>query len=77
MNFRRLYETSGMSQKVFAEYFGIPLRTIENWATGKRKCPEYLLELMRYKLEHEGLIPIRPAPIKRAKTVLVLDGRDT
>lgn len=54
MTFKELRISSGMTQQVFAEYFGIPKRTVENWEMGIRKCPEYLLELMRYKLQKEG-----------------------
>lgn len=56
MIFKDLRKLSGMTQKQFSEFFGIPLRTIENWEGGKRGCPEYLLELLKYKLETEGLI---------------------
>jgi DNA-binding transcriptional regulator YiaG len=45
-----------MTQKEFAEYFGIPKRTIENWDEGIRECPEYLFKLMEYKLTKEGII---------------------
>ena len=45
-----------MTQKVFAEYFGIPKRTVENWEGDQRKCPEYLLSLMAYKLRNENII---------------------
>lgn len=53
---KELRIATGMTQKVFSEYFGIPKRTIENWEGGQRECPPYLLELMKYKLEKEGLI---------------------
>lgn len=56
MTFKELREQSGMSRKQFCEYFDIPYRTIQDWELGNRKCPEYLLELMRYKLTKEGLI---------------------
>ena len=45
-----------MTQKVFAEYFGIPKRTVENWEGCQNKCPEYLLSLMAYKLRNENII---------------------
>ena len=45
-----------MTQKAFSEYFGIPKRTIENWERGENKCPQYLLDLMLYKLTKEGII---------------------
>lgn len=56
MTFKELREQSGMNMKRFAEYFGIPYRTVQNWEAGVNKCPEYLLDLMEYKLKHEGLI---------------------
>lgn len=56
MNIKQLRDASGMTQKAFAEYFGIPKRSIENWEGGKRECPSYLLELMEYKLRNEGII---------------------
>lgn len=51
-----LFLETGMTQKEFSEYLAIPLRTIENWLTGKRVPPEYLIELIEYKLEKERLI---------------------
>lgn len=56
MTFKDLRTSSGMTQKVFAEYFGIPKRTVENWEGCQNKCPEYLLSLMAYKLRNENII---------------------
>lgn len=56
MTIKDLRIASGMTQKAFAEYFGIPKRTIENWCTGVNACPDYLISLIAYKLEKEGLI---------------------
>lgn len=53
MTVKELRSKYGMTQREFAEYFGIPKRTIENWEGGKRQCPQYLLSLMEYKLEKE------------------------
>lgn len=33
---RRIRKKLGMSQKVFAEYFGVNLRTIQDWEQGRR-----------------------------------------
>lgn len=54
MIFKELRISSGMTQQEFAEYFGIPKRTIEDWERGARKCAPYLLNLMKYKLEKEN-----------------------
>lgn len=58
MTFKELRELSGMNMKQFSEYFNIPYRTIQNWDGEKRQCPEYLLELMHYKLINENKIII-------------------
>lgn len=56
MTLKELREASGMSRQQFMDYFGIPYRTIQSWELGDRQCPTYLLELMEYKLKHEGII---------------------
>ncbi len=43
----------GMNRREFADYFGIPYRTVQQWELGDRKMPEYLLRLMAYKVEIE------------------------
>lgn len=53
---KELRQASGMTQKGFSEYLGIPFRTIQNWEGGQRKCPEYLIELIKYKLTNENII---------------------
>lgn len=46
----------GMTQRAFAEHFHIPQRTVEDWSRGARQCPDYVVELIAYKAEHEGLL---------------------
>ena len=53
---KSLIAACGMTQRAFAEYFHVPLRSVENWTSGSRQCPEYVAELIEYKAEHEGLI---------------------
>ena len=55
MIFKELRKQSGMNQTQFAIYFGIPLRTVQNWERGERQCPKYLLALMEYKLKKENI----------------------
>lgn len=50
-------QETGMTQEAFAEFFYIPVRTIQNWeseSNAKRKPPTYLIELMLYKLRKEN-----------------------
>ena len=56
MEIKILRSLTRMTQQAFADYFGISKRTVENWEGGQRKCPEYLLDLMAYKLKNEGII---------------------
>lgn len=53
MNIKKLRTRVGMSQRQFAEYFNIPKRTIENWEGEQRTPPEYVVELIKYKIEGE------------------------
>ena len=56
MTIKELRAASGMTQKEFSDYFNIPRRSIEDWETGKRTPPEYLVDLIEYKLKAEGKI---------------------
>lgn len=50
-----LRKRTGMNRREFAEYFGIPYRTLQDWELGNRNMPDYLLRLMAYKVAIEGL----------------------
>ena len=43
----------GLTQHQLSELTGIPFRTIQNWETGQRKCPEYVERLLLFYLRHE------------------------
>ena len=57
MTLNELIKGSGMNLKEFSEYFSIPYRTVQDWNAGRRTPPEYLLELINYKLENEKKQP--------------------
>ena len=52
----QLRKETGMNRKQFCEYFDIPYRTVTDWELGNRQMPEYLLRLMKYKVEVERLM---------------------
>lgn len=54
MTFNDIITLSGMTNTQLADYFDIPLRTIQHWSAGDRDCPQYLLKLMEYKLNNEA-----------------------
>ena len=60
MTIRDLLSSSGMTVKQFSEHLGIPYRTIQNWTSksdiSSRQCPEYVVELIRFRLTAEGII---------------------
>ena len=60
MEFKEIRQASGMSLKQFSEYFNIHYRTMQHWEYGERKCPEYLLDLMLYKLQKEEIVKMAP-----------------
>ena len=37
-----LIKKYGMTQTGFAQFFNIPLRTVQNWCGGRRTCPPYV-----------------------------------
>lgn len=40
-------QSIGMSQSKFAEHFGLPLRTLQEWEQERRTPPPYLLDLLK------------------------------
>ena len=49
---------TGLTQTEFGQRLGgIPLRTIQNWESSARACPPYVMELIRYRVEHDDSIP--------------------
>lgn len=56
MTIKKLRTLSRMKRKQFADYFGIPYRTLQDWELNNRSCPKYLLDLIEYKLKKEGLM---------------------
>lgn len=56
MEIKEMRTLLGWTQQKFAEYFGIPKRTVEDWEAGRMKCRQYVLDLIEYKLKKENLI---------------------
>lgn len=51
-----LRKETKLNRKAFAEHFGIPLRTIEDWEAGRRTPPEYVPRLIKYQIEYEKIM---------------------
>ena len=52
-NFVSLRKETGMNRKEFAEWMGIPYRTMQDWEHGISKAPDYVYDLARYKVKNE------------------------
>ena len=52
---RELRESVGENRTEFSKHTGIPVRTIEDWESGRRTPPEYIPRLIAYQLEYEKL----------------------
>ena len=48
--FKMIREESGMNRK---DWLGIPYRTMQEWELGRRAMPQYVLDLISYKVKNE------------------------
>ena len=46
MTITEIRALSGLNKTKFAERYGIPYRTLQDWEAGKRKPPSYVLPLL-------------------------------
>lgn len=51
---KELREQLNMNREEFSKYFNIPYRTISDWESGRRKMPDYVLNLMKYKANNDN-----------------------
>ena len=52
---KELRESTGMNRKELCKYFQIPYRTVSEWELDYRHAPEYVLRLLEYYIQNEGL----------------------
>ena len=50
---KKIRKDAGMNRREFSDYMGIPLRTLEEWESGRRKMPDYVLRLITYHTKME------------------------
>ena len=53
MNIREMRTKLGDTQSEFASRYNIPFRTIQNWETGLRKPPEYIITLLENRIRED------------------------
>ncbi len=52
---RNMRSDIGLSQEKFAEKFGIPIRTYQQWEQGVRKPARYVVDMIEIILQFEGV----------------------
>ena len=53
MNIREMRGRLGDTQSEFAARYNIPFRTVQNWETGLRKPPEYIIDLLESRIRED------------------------
>ena len=53
MDIRTMRMQLGDTQHEFAQRYQIPFRTIQNWESGTRKPPEYMLHLLEQRIQED------------------------
>lgn len=53
MNIREMRTQLGDTQSEFAKRYHIPFRTVQNWETGVRKPPEYIMALLEQRIKED------------------------
>lgn len=52
MTIKEMRQKLDMTQEMFSQRYNIPKRTIENWESGKRTPPAYVLEMLENAVRH-------------------------
>ena len=53
MTIRDMRARLGVTQSEFAARYNIPFRTVQNWETGLRKPPEYIINLLENQIKED------------------------
>lgn len=52
MEIKEMRKELGLTQEMFSKRYNIPKRTIQNWESGKRNAPPYVIELLENAIKH-------------------------
>ncbi len=50
MTIKEARQNVGLTQKGVNDFMGIPIRTLQDWESGKRKCPDWCEKLVIEKI---------------------------
>ena len=53
MTIQEIRIMSGLNRAEFSRKYEIPVRSLENWESGARKCPDYVIKLLERVVKNE------------------------
>lgn len=53
MTIKEIRQLTNLSQPKFCEKYGIPLQTLRKWEQGRRSLPDYVVELLEFKVKSD------------------------
>ncbi len=53
MTIKEIRQLTSLSQPKFCEKYGIPLQTLRKWEQGHRSPPDYVVELLEFKVRED------------------------
>lgn len=53
MSFPELLAAYNVKMSDLTKRYNIPYRTLQEWNAGRREPPDYVLELLKFRLEHD------------------------
>jgi putative transcriptional regulator len=59
MTIKKIRKLTGLSQSKFCEKYHIPPPTLRHWERGDRECPEYVLEMLEFKVRKDKVENMR------------------
>ena len=54
---KEIRQSTGLSQSKLCALLNIPKRTLQDWEQGLRQCPDYVVELIAYRVANDPNIP--------------------
>lgn len=53
MKIKEIRKLTSLTQEQFSKQYNIPLPTLRHWERGDRECPNYVLELLEFKVKND------------------------
>ena len=50
---KEIRANTGLSQARFGEAYHIPKRTVQDWESGRRTPPDYVVDLLAFKVQND------------------------